>query len=207
MAKLGVNSGPAPASRVISNSNGGQQVPGVFLKFKGSDGKTVRQIRVSDALPEPKQALVLGHEAGHAIADIAKFGKVAPGKEMVQSKAVYHQLATGKPGSGVTPQSYDYAPKEWPHELIAENLRAYLTQPGWFKTVAPDAAAALRSAVNGNKTLSKHIQLNGVALGAVGAASTAAPKPAAAAYGGGTYTRTYTTGPKAGTTEIVRKPT
>ena len=48
----------------------------------------------------------------------------------------------------LTPQSAGYAPKEWAHELNAEGLRAYLTAPNYFKSVAPDAAAAMRGYVN-----------------------------------------------------------
>jgi hypothetical protein len=51
-------------------------------------------------------------------------------------------------------------------ELVAEGLRAYMSNPNYFKTVAPKAAAKFRAAVNKNRLLKKVIQLN--SLGAVG---------------------------------------
>jgi hypothetical protein len=57
-------------------------------------------------------------------------------------------------------------------ELIAEGLRAYMTNPNYFKSVAPNAAAKIRAAVNANPHLKKVIQFN--SLAAAGLAGTAA---------------------------------
>jgi hypothetical protein len=51
-------------------------------------------------------------------------------------------------------------------ELVAEGLRAYMSNPNFFKKVAPNAAAKFRAVVNKNPYLKKVIQLN--SLGAIG---------------------------------------
>ena len=51
-------------------------------------------------------------------------------------------------------------------ELLAEGLRAYMTNPNYFKTVAPKTAAKIRAAVNDNPRLKRIIQFN--SLGAAG---------------------------------------
>lgn len=43
---------------------------------------------------------------------------------------------------------------------MAEAIRAYLANPNYLKTVAPDVAARIRSSVNANPELSPHIQFN-----------------------------------------------
>ena len=55
---------------------------------------------------------------------------------------------------------------------MAEGLRAYLTNPNYFKAAAPRSAAKLRQAVNTNKYLRRVVQLN--SLGAAGIAGAGA---------------------------------
>jgi hypothetical protein len=45
-------------------------------------------------------------------------------------------------------------------ELMAEAIRAYLQDPNYIKTVAPNVAARIRAAVNINHDLNKFIQFN-----------------------------------------------
>lgn len=45
-------------------------------------------------------------------------------------------------------------------EYIAEAIRAYLTDPNYIKSVAPNTAAAIRAAVNPNPSLNRMIQFN-----------------------------------------------
>ena len=45
-------------------------------------------------------------------------------------------------------------------ELIAEAIRAYLTNPNYIKSDAPDAAATIRQFVNSHPDMSKTIQFN-----------------------------------------------
>lgn len=45
-------------------------------------------------------------------------------------------------------------------ELMAEAIRAYLQNPNYLKTVAPNVAARIRAAVNTNHDLNQIIQFN-----------------------------------------------
>ena len=45
-------------------------------------------------------------------------------------------------------------------ELMAEAIRAYLQNPNYLKTVAPNVAARIRAAVNTNRNLNQIIQFN-----------------------------------------------
>ncbi len=55
-------------------------------------------------------------------------------------------------------------------ELVAEGLRAYMTDPNYFKTVAPKTAVKIRKAVNESPLLKKVIQFNSLgAFGLIGA--------------------------------------
>ena len=65
------------------------------------------------------------------------------------------------------PKDKGYSKPRVPFELVAEAIRAYLTNPNYFKTVAPNAAAAIRAMVNSHPELSKWIQFN--SLGAIAA--------------------------------------
>ena len=48
-------------------------------------------------------------------------------------------------------------------EYIAEAVRAYMTDPNYMKTVAPNTAAAIRNAVNSNALISGTLQFNSLA--------------------------------------------
>jgi hypothetical protein len=49
-------------------------------------------------------------------------------------------------------------------ELMAEAIRAYLADPNYIKTVAPELAGAIRDAVNSNRILAPVIQFNNLRL-------------------------------------------
>lgn len=71
-----------------------------------------------------------------------------------------------RPASGsnpVTPLTFGYNAKQAQRELMAEAIRAYMTNPNYLKTVAPRTAERIRDAVNGHPFLSKIIQFNGIA--------------------------------------------
>jgi hypothetical protein len=81
------------------------------------------------------------------------------------------------------PQHQGYAGEKMDRELMAEAIRAYMTDPNYFKTVAPNAAAAIRAAVNSHPQLSRLIQFNNLgglapAGAAIGAAMGTAPDDA-----------------------------
>jgi len=75
---------------------------------------------------------------------------------------VYSAGATGEHRTSnlVKPEDFGYEPQDVPGELQAEGVRAYQSNPNYFKTVAPNAASAIRAAVNSHPTLSKIIQFN-----------------------------------------------
>lgn len=128
----------------------------------------------------PEQALrVHAHELGHVIDEIA--GQIPTQGLSKELGPVYNTLnnpnrsgadaATwGKP---FTPQAGGYTRTEMPREWMAEAIRAYMTDPNYLKTVAPQTAAAIRKAVNTNPRLSPVIQFNAAAspslLGALAA--------------------------------------
>src|SRR5262249_1683772 len=77
-------------------------------------------------------------------------------------RSVYSTLNSGEEGRRplMLPQHRGYPRSEAPAELVAEAVRAYLTDPNYLKTVAPNTAAAIRSLVNSHPELSKLIQFN-----------------------------------------------
>jgi hypothetical protein len=58
-------------------------------------------------------------------------------------------------------------------ELVGEAIRAYLADPNYIKTVAPQTAARIREHVDSYPTLSKIIQFNSIAGPAAGGAMSA----------------------------------
>jgi hypothetical protein len=121
-----------------------------------------RSLNASDV---PK---VLAHEIGHAIDQIA--GNIPTKGLSRELKAVYNTLnnpnragadavSWGKP---FRPQDLGHEGDEVGREYIVEAIRAYMADPNYLKTVAPNVARAIR-AINDHPTLSKFIQFNTVA--------------------------------------------
>jgi hypothetical protein len=124
---------------------------------------------------------VIAHELGHLI----DFGSSRPGQiSGVSARGIrdelernYSTLARSGPYREtikpyIRPEDFGYRPgPPSRRELVAEAIRAYLKDPNYFKTVAPNAAAAIRAAVNSHPQLSKLIQFNSVGgLAATGGA-------------------------------------
>jgi hypothetical protein len=119
---------------------------------------------------------VAGHEIGHVIDQVA--GEI-PTKGLAEElQGVYNSLNNGKRNIANTdahasakpflPQHNGYKSDDIPRELMAEAIRAYMADPNYLKTVAPQAAAAIRKAVNGNEKLRGVIQFNSLGLLASG---------------------------------------
>jgi hypothetical protein len=102
--------------------------------------------------------MTVGHEVGHVIDHLA--GDPIPGeaywKGIPQSpeitdelQRVYSAGSTGvhRAGPLTLPQDFGYPPSDVPAELMAEGVRAYMTNPNYLKTVAPGTAAAIRAYV------------------------------------------------------------
>ena len=153
------------------------------------------EILVYKALPGETADMVAFHEMGHGLTDKAgvfepRRANMIPIKPGMPSelKTIYNdlnnsQLAAARAknpnvdpadvhwGTGVTPQTVGYSKADAPAELMADALRAYLTNPNYIKTVAPKTAAALREAINTNPRLNKFIHLNSIAGVGGGAAA------------------------------------
>jgi hypothetical protein len=63
-------------------------------------------------------------------------------------------------GTPFTPKDAGFKTSEIRRVYIAEAIRAYLIDPNYLKTVAPNTAKAIRAAVNGHPKLSKILQFN-----------------------------------------------
>lgn len=138
-------------------------------------------IKYRSDLPPQKAPLVVAHELGHAVDEIA--GRMPTTGLTDDFKKIYNTLNNpnrtqggleaapwGKPW---TAKAAGYAGEEIPREHVAEAVRSYLTNPNYVKTVAPDVAARIRAYVNAHPELSKIIQFNtlagGVGLGGIAA--------------------------------------
>ena len=133
-----------------------------------------RKIEINQELIPKQKELTLWHETGHLLDDISagKKGMSVKGLEQ-ELEDVYSTLNTGKEQASprILPRDQGYSRSEAPYEYIAEALRAYMTNPNYFKAVAPNAAAAIRALVNSHPQLSKLVQFNSLAgLAALGGA-------------------------------------
>jgi hypothetical protein len=121
-------------------------------------------IRYSPSLKEPQAQRVVAHEFGHMIDKLAsRIDQKGLTKELEQ---VYSDLATGMQGrtrQKTGPIHLGYRPEEAPRELMAEALRAYMTDPNYLKSAAPKTAKAIREAVNTNPRIAPVIQFNAMA--------------------------------------------
>lgn len=87
-------------------------------------------------------------------------------KLQLQLERIYSDL-NNAPGSQATiksPLDRGYSPTEEARELWAEAIRAYMWDPNYIKTVAPDVAFLIRHHVNKNPSLRKTIQFNAAPL-------------------------------------------
>jgi hypothetical protein len=130
-------------------------------------------IAIADDLPEEHANRVLAHESAHAV-DMAAgpFPNLAataidPSDVKSELGGVYDMLNnpySRKQGQNpllrFDPEMAGYADKAVPAELMAEAVRAYMTNPNYIKSVAPKLAARIRKFVNTHPELSKTIQFN-----------------------------------------------
>ena len=121
-------------------------------------------IKLSRELTEDERRRVYAHELGHVIDEIA--GQIkTDGLLREELHPLYDDLnnpysSRRKAGSFLQPKHFGYGREAAPRELMAEAVRAYLTDPNYIKTVAPRTAARIREKVNAHPTLSKIIQFN-----------------------------------------------
>jgi hypothetical protein len=136
---------------------------------------------VKSTMSAEDRRLVLGHEFGHAIDHYARYlSRHLTQDEIGELRKVYATLRS-EPGTAPKrrpqPESFGYDTGRVNRELVAEGLRAYMTNPNYFKTAAPRAAARIRALVNKNKHLKHIIQFNSLAAAALIGAGAAAGRP------------------------------
>ena len=168
---------PAQANSIIEEATGSLPKEVSNREMRGNAGlfyPSSRKIEINQELIPKQKELTLWHETGHLLDDISagKKGMSVKGLEQ-ELEDVYSTLNTGKEQASprILPRDQGYSRSEAPYEYIAEALRAYMTNPNYFKAVAPNAAAAIRALVNSHPQLSKLVQFNSLAgLAALGGA-------------------------------------
>jgi hypothetical protein len=144
------------------------------VTFKDRRG---RAVFLRDDLAPADLAKVHAHENGHVILDANQI----PTKDLVDElRAVYNTLNNpNRTRDGLDaapwarlygPSSRGYSFKEIPEEYTAEAVRAYMTNPNYFKAVAPNTAAAIRAVANRLRRSKDAIQFNSIGPGIMGAA-------------------------------------
>jgi hypothetical protein len=117
--------------------------------------------------PEPRN-MVTAHEMGHMIDDLS--GTIPTRGLYQELPRLYNHLNNPNRFSTdigviinpppVTPESFGYYPNAVPREYMAEAIRAYMADPNYIKTVAPQTAARIRQYVNSEPRLNHVIQFN-----------------------------------------------
>lgn len=151
---------------------GVKEMGGNYLGRYDVDRAGNRTIKIlKTAAPELKPRLK-AHEVGHLFDDLGGaltgYDHVGPVRSIPQRgisdelSQVYHALNTGEESKArlFGPTRRGYKGDEIQRELMAEAIRAYLTNPNYFKTVAPKTAAAIRASVNLNPAFARKIQFN-----------------------------------------------
>ena len=137
-----------------------------------------RAIFLNRDLAASESGRVLGHEVGHAIAKRAAAS--IPTAGMIQDlRRIYNDLNTSpwdwrmqrsaKTGEPVerrywtSPESRGYPAKDVNHELWAEAIRAYMSNPNYLKATSPKVAARIRQYANPNPQTNRYILFNTLA--------------------------------------------
>jgi hypothetical protein len=148
----------------LASDNRLDGMSGVYLPRIDENGQPARHgIWINKELSDHQKQLAMAHEAGHMIEDSAVGPSNMPIRGLERElEPVYSTLNSGKQRRQplFLPKDKGYSEEQSPFELVAEAIRAYLLDPNYFKTVAPDAAAAIRAMVNSHPQLSKWIQFN-----------------------------------------------
>jgi len=169
---------PTPATSRMLRGDGGRLTRG----FDPNTGDPAFQLQFNKSLPPGAAADTIAHEIGHGIDYLAR--TIPQDGIKRELGAIYHTLNSPQSiKNGIsTPQNlYGYSDAEAPMELMAEAIRAYMQNPNYIKTVAPNVAARIRNAVNDNPMIKNTIQFNGVAGLAVAGGAAAMAQPAEAA--------------------------
>ncbi|HZH27875.1 MAG TPA: hypothetical protein VEY95_11910 [Azospirillaceae bacterium] len=157
------------------------------------------RVVIREGLPPDVAKRVHAHEIGHVIDQLARGIKIPTKNINDELEKVYHQLGdnTSRRLEDNVPRelmtlpekTFGYSKKDAPRELWAEGIRAYMTNPSYFKHEAPRAAALIRKVVNRNPKISGIIQFNTMAP--VALATGAAPMGLLDPYLGGAEPRNH----------------
>ena len=138
---------------------------GRFVKTANPETQDAQyNIYINRSLSPPQIVTAAGHELGHMVDDLA--GQIPTDGLTDELSRVYNTMTGGNEWRGAklnTPRSQGYSGNDAPRELMATAIHAYLTNPNYLKTVAPDTATAIRNAVNANPRLKNVIQFNTIA--------------------------------------------
>lgn len=192
---------PAELEKAVKGLLGSEpkRVKSLGPRISGQYDDIERRIYTLQSLEALTNFKVLSHEFGHAIDDMTGwllsgskprdgggpvskiFGGLRNEKVLAELQDVYSTLRSGREGMKHLrgPEYFGYEPHQYPFEYVAEALRAYLTNPNYLKTVAPNTAELLRRGMNTHPTISKVLQLNSIGgaiigTGILGAAATQA---------------------------------
>ncbi len=146
-------------------------VVGLYQGYPSGRGPAGNMFVKSTLSPEDRD-LTRAHEFGHVIDHFTGIlSKKLTDQEIAELRKVYTTLRAG-PRKTLYPQPEDfgYPENQVNRELVAEGVRAYLTNPNYFKMVAPRTAAKIREAASRKRSLKRVIQFNSLgAAGLVGA--------------------------------------
>jgi hypothetical protein len=147
----------------------GERIGGQYHDYSSPKGPPFGDITINTKFKSSAQDINTAHEFAHAIDHFSGwFSDKLTSEEINELRDVYSDLRGGwkKGAPRKQPEDYGYRVNQINMELVAEGLRAYMSNPNFFKKVAPNAAAKFRAVVNKNPYLKKVIQLN--SLGAIG---------------------------------------
>jgi hypothetical protein len=172
---------PPDAFATIAQGVTGQAPQAVPMSRMGGDafgqyasGPGGGQVSYYEGLSPTVAQQVIGHETGHALDEIA--GQIPTDGLHGELSQVY-QTGTG----AASPAERGYNAEAAPREMMAEAVRAYMTDPNYLKSVAPQTANVIRSTVNTHPTLSRYVQFNSLApiagVGLAGAGAMMQPAP------------------------------
>ena len=152
--------------------------PAGHLLASRATGKPAR-IELRSDLSDDDRPRVYAHEIAHAIdrtavpfagvPQDAAYSPALDAKLRHQFGQIYNDLNNPDEAMrGVTlprdlqfnPDDLNYPSDQWAQEYGAEALRAYMANPNYMKSVAPDVARRLRAYINPHPELSKIIQFN-----------------------------------------------
>jgi hypothetical protein len=151
---------------VASRQIGGDA--GQFTVSFDAQGNPLYNVLVDRVLLGASKDRVSAHEAGHAIDYFAGRTRGIPQSGLnAELRQVYNTLNSGRERtrSLTGPQHLGYRGGDVNRELMAEAIRAYMTDPNYIKTVAPNVAARIRERVNAHPELSRIIQFNSLGAG------------------------------------------